>query len=159
MKWMREYQGFLEVMIRTYNKYSTLYTKQNFYGTDDSISLAQIQVVETVLKNKGNYMTFLSKSLGITKGTLSKSITKLEKKGIVERYKLPDNNKEIYIRVTEKGERIYKQYLKFTYDALFGSLLNSLEQLDETSLEVVKNMFITADTYLEKMHALESSND
>lgn len=152
---MKEYQDIIEIMIRTYNEYSTLYTKQNYYGTDEPISLAQVQVIETVLKNKGNYMTYLSKELGITKGTLTKSINKLEKKGIVERYKLPSNKKEIYIRVTEKGEKIYNQYLEFTYEALFRSMIDSFEKIDSNALEVVKNMFIKADEYFVKINALE----
>lgn len=153
---MKNYGKLIEIIIRTYNEYSTLQTKQNYYGTDEPISLAQIQVIETILKNKDNYMTYISKELGITKGTLTKSINKLESKGIVERYKLPTNKKEIYIKVTEKGEKIYNQYLEFTYEALFRYLIEAFDRLDPNSLEIVHNMFLKADEFIDTVNKFNS---
>jgi DNA-binding MarR family transcriptional regulator len=44
----------------------------------------------------------------MTRGAISKLTKKLIKKGLIESYQKPDNKKEIYFKLTEKGKVIYK---------------------------------------------------
>lgn len=44
----------------------------------------------------------------MTRGAISKLTKKLIKKGVIESYRKPDNQKEIYFRLTAQGKEIYK---------------------------------------------------
>jgi DNA-binding MarR family transcriptional regulator len=48
----------------------------------------------------------------MTRGAISKMTKKLIKKGVIESYQKPDNKKEIYFRLTEQGQVIYKIHEK-----------------------------------------------
>ena len=115
MKWMREYQDLSELVIRVMNKYTFLHNKQFKYGEEHSISFSESQVVEEILRNKNSNMTTLSKELGVTKAAVTKTMKKLELKGFIKRYKNISNNKEIFVSITDLGDRIYQNYQNYIY--------------------------------------------
>ncbi|GJM80477.1 hypothetical protein HMSSN139_29730 [Paenibacillus sp. HMSSN-139] len=53
-------------------------------------------------------MTRLAESLYMTRGAITKLTRKLIEKGLIESYQKPDNKKEIYFRLTGKGQEIYE---------------------------------------------------
>ncbi len=77
--------------------------KENFDGYNPS----EIHCVEYVGKNVDSNVTILADSLYMTRSAISKLTKKLVKKGLIESYQKPENKKEIYFRLTEKGEAIY----------------------------------------------------
>ncbi len=52
----------------------------------------------------GPNVTALAEAMGMTRGGASKGAAKLKAAGFIESYQLPDNRKEIYWRLTPKGE-------------------------------------------------------
>lgn len=73
---------------------------------------AEIHYIECIGRNVDPNVTKLAESLYMTRGAISKMTKKLIKKGVVESYQKPDNKKEIYFRLTEEGQRIYKVHEK-----------------------------------------------
>jgi DNA-binding MarR family transcriptional regulator len=69
---------------------------------------SEVHYIECIGRNVDSNVTKLAESLYMTRGAISKMTKKLIKKGIIESYQKPDNKKEIYFRLTDQGQRIYK---------------------------------------------------
>jgi DNA-binding MarR family transcriptional regulator len=73
---------------------------------------SEVHYIECIGRNVDSNVTKLAESLYMTRGAISKMTKKLINKGIIESYQKPDNKKEIYFRLTEKGQEIYKVHEK-----------------------------------------------
>lgn len=69
---------------------------------------SEVHCIEYIGRNADSNVTKLAESFYMTTGAISKLTKKLIKKGIIESYQKLDNKKEIYFRLTEQGQRIYK---------------------------------------------------
>jgi DNA-binding MarR family transcriptional regulator len=69
---------------------------------------SEIHCIEYVGSNVDSNVTKLAESLYMTLGAISKLTKKLIKKGLIESYRKPDNQKEIYFRLTSQGKVIFK---------------------------------------------------
>jgi DNA-binding MarR family transcriptional regulator len=69
---------------------------------------SEVHCIECIEKNGDTNVTKLAESLYMTRGAISKLTKKLIKKGLIEGYQKPDNQKEICFRLTEQGKVIYK---------------------------------------------------
>lgn len=79
----------------------------NAKETLDVYNPSEIHCIEYVGKNTDSNVTILVDSLYMTRSAISKLTKKLVKKGLLKSTK-SQKKKEIYFRITEKGERIYK---------------------------------------------------
>lgn len=94
-----------------YNKMAWL----NKLKMEDSLKgykSSEVHYIECIGRNADSNVTKLAESLYMTRGAISKMTKKLIKKGVIESYQKPDNKKEIYFRLTEEGQRIYKLHEK-----------------------------------------------
>lgn len=151
MKWMREYQQISELVIRVMNKYSYMHKKQLNFGEDKSISFSEAQVIEEIIRNRDSNMSALAKELGVTKAAITKTMKKLESKGFIKRYKNLDNNKDIFMSLTDLGDRTYKIYQKYIYENLFKEIYEMLDNESESSHDILHNFFKKADISLQKI--------
>jgi DNA-binding MarR family transcriptional regulator len=69
---------------------------------------SEVHCIEYIGRNEDPNVTKLAESFFMTTGAISKLTAKLINKGVIESYKKPENRKEIYFRLTEKGHDIYK---------------------------------------------------
>ena len=89
-----EYDKLIESRVRT-------------YGTDIPITMSEIHTIEAIGNHPQANITELADVRGLTKGTLSKLLSKLEKNGLVRRYQFTDNKKECYFQLTATGQTAY----------------------------------------------------
>ena len=73
-------------------------------------------------------VTALSDATGITRGGVSKAVARLDEAGLIERYQLPENRKEVYYRLTPAGIAIQQK------------LLDAQRALDEKALCFVRRL-------------------
>lgn len=69
---------------------------------------SEVHCIEYIGANSDANVTKLADAFYMTRGAMSKVTKKLIKKGYIESYQKPDNKKEIYYRLTEQGEDIYR---------------------------------------------------
>ena len=69
---------------------------------------SEVHYIECIGRNVDSNVTKLAEFLYMTRGAISKMTKKLIEKGIIESYQKPDNNKEIYFRLTSQGKVINK---------------------------------------------------
>lgn len=67
---------------------------------------SEVHCIEYIGKNADSNVTRLAEAFYMTRGAISKMTKKLMKKGLVESYGKPDNRKEVYFRLTERGKAV-----------------------------------------------------
>ncbi|MDF2802799.1 MAG: transcriptional regulator, MarR family [Anaerocolumna sp.] len=89
-----------------FNKLSWL----NKFKMEDSLrdyKSSEVHCIEYIGNNVDCNVTKLAESFYMTRGAISKMTKKLIEKGIIESYQKPDNRKEIFFKLTQKGQAVY----------------------------------------------------
>ena len=139
LDWMGKNRLFVEKLIKYANTYAAVYKKEEFYGTDIPISFEQVQVLEYLLENEklNQNMAMIANRLGTTPSNFTRIVNKLVKKGILEKYYVEGNRKNIVIRVTDFGREQYLLYSKCIYEHSFAKMFEHIEKIPEEELEQV----------------------
>lgn len=80
---------------------------------DSGLSPAQMHTVEVIGHHQGMRMKELAERLGVTTGTLTVGIDKLEKMGLVARKPHEKDRRSWLIVLTDKGALMYEQHHRF----------------------------------------------
>ncbi len=102
-----------KIMEKMFGLYITMSKTPRDYGSGVQIYPADIHMIEAIGQKKDVNTTLLAEILGLTKGTVSKTTKRLEKKGFIKKFQYMDNKKEIYFKLTDLGERAYEGHNKF----------------------------------------------
>jgi Transcriptional regulators len=68
---------------------------------------SEVHCIAFIGEEDDSNVTKLAESFEMTRGAISKLTKKLVKKELIESYKKPNNNKEVYFRLTEQGKAIF----------------------------------------------------
>lgn len=93
--------------------------------------------------------TLISSLKGITKGTVSQTTSRLQKKGLIKKELSPNGNNEVLISLTPAGKIIYQNHLKFHQD-LTAQIMLLANELPQESLNIVMEMLNTVDQALDQ---------
>ncbi|WP_136795328.1 MULTISPECIES: MarR family winged helix-turn-helix transcriptional regulator [Desulfosediminicola] len=80
------------------------------------LSPSQMHAIEVIGHRQDMRMKELAERLGITTGTLTVTVDKLEKKGLVARKPHQHDRRSWLISLTESGHRIFRQHDRFHLD-------------------------------------------
>lgn len=80
---------------------------------DSGLSPAQMHTVEVIGHHQDMRMKELAERLGVTTGTLTVGVDKLEKMGLVERKPHEKDRRSWLIVLTDEGKSMYEQHHKF----------------------------------------------
>lgn len=69
---------------------------------------SEIHCIAYIGEDEEANVTKLAESFDMTRGAISKLTKKLVKKELIESYQKPDNKKEVYFKLTEQGNAIYR---------------------------------------------------
>ena len=78
----------------------------------EDVNLSEVHCIDLIGTLEYPNVTKMANEMDMTRGAISKICKRLLKKGLVESYRRPDNNKEIYYRLTESGQHIYDEHKK-----------------------------------------------
>ena len=88
-------------MSRKLNTYESVPRK---YGTEDELYVVEAHTIELIGIHTITTVSELSKLTKKTKSALSQMVDKLIKKGLVIKYKNPDDHRQVMIELTNKGK-------------------------------------------------------
>lgn len=100
-------------LIEIYDKISSW---EHSVVKDSGLSPAQMHTVEIIGHQKNLRMKELAEKLGVTTGTLTIAVDKLEKLGLVERKPHNTDRRSYFVVLTEKGEKIFEEHHRFHKD-------------------------------------------
>jgi DNA-binding MarR family transcriptional regulator len=124
-----------------YNKMAWL-NKLKMEDSFNGYKSSEVHCIEYIGRNVDSNVTKLAESFYMTRGAISKMSKKLIKKDVIESYQKPDNKKEIYFRLTEQGQEIYKVH---------EELHKEFEERDKAVFEqVTEEQFDSMLSFVEK---------
>lgn len=141
-------------IVQILNCYEEMQRKKHNYTKEVSLYPSEIHAIVCIAESSTINMTELSKQLGVTKGAVTKIVVKLEKQGLVRRYKYVSNRKEVYLHLTELGAEAYSGHNN--YHALLSNYIN--DYCANISKEEGLAILSFLKFYLEGMHKLSGEN-
>ncbi|WP_209341480.1 MarR family transcriptional regulator [Flavonifractor sp. AGMB03687] len=101
---MDSFYGEIETrFVRIFNTYAEMQRNRHEYCPGVALTPLEIHAIERIAITNPINITELSLALDMTKGGVSKCVDRLEKLGLVRRYKYMRNQKEVYLHLTEQG--------------------------------------------------------
>ncbi len=147
------YEFYNEVekqVVRIFNCYSELQRRQYEYSPGARLYPSEIHAIECIALTNPINVTELSRMLGMTKGGVSKCVGKLEKMGLVRRYKYVRNQKEVYLHLTEQGLAAFQGHQDY-HQGMNQAMEAYGEGLTQEQGEEILRFL---NTYLEQMQGL-----
>lgn len=141
LQWFGKYRGLVEALICFANNYSSVQNSE-FLGEEVKVSFSQIQVVEYLIENEELKlkMSEVAKRLGISVSTFTRLANKLVQKGILQKYHIKGNRKDIIMQVTPFGKKLYQDYSEQIAPKIFNEMFKLGEELSEDTIELFTRM-------------------
>jgi DNA-binding MarR family transcriptional regulator len=138
-----------ELFIRMVNAYNALEKIPARHGTRHNLYHSERHMLDKIGDNTGMNVTEFAAAAGVTKGAISQLVTKLERKGIVRRYKKSTNDKEVFLELTKTGKEVYRQHKEMSEKALIP-LVEELSKHSDEKVEFLVQMFHWFNDYLDQ---------
>ncbi|SFA77161.1 MarR family winged helix-turn-helix transcriptional regulator [Clostridium frigidicarnis] len=114
-------------------------------GHFSDLSVTEIHTIEAIGMYDEKSMSEVAEKLNITVGTLTTAISRLIKKGYVERKRQEKDKRVVLIGLTKKGKLAFRIHEKFHKD-MIRATINGLSEEEEkiltTSLEKLNKFFV-----------------
>lgn len=104
---MNKEEQVLEAFKDLFNKRSWL-NKTKMESSLKGHKPSEVHCIEYIGNHTDANVTRLAESLYMTRGAISKITQKLLHKGLIESYRKPENQKEIYFRLTGEGQEVWR---------------------------------------------------
>jgi len=135
--WMGRYAPLIAALIKhsniiTKNSAVKMHIYENIYLTTNAW-----QILEYIVDNRdqNNPMIHISEKLGIPQSSFSKVIAELCQMGLVEKYKLASNKKNIILKPTALALEAYTYHTQHSYQSYFKRFFEAMEGFSDDELE------------------------
>lgn len=143
---------------RIFMKYDILEKEPINIGEGDKLYAAHAHMIEAVGKGYGETVTSLSDYFMITKGAVSQIISKLYSKGYITKTKRKGNNKEVILKLTNKGWKAFEHHEK-NGESTMDELIQIRNKYDEGELRSFLNILNDIDLLFSKFIAEGKKKD
>ncbi len=132
------------LMTQTFN--SVLHTEEKVLANHltKGLTITEVHTIVAVGLSEVNPMSVVAARLGITLATLTTAVNKLVDKGYIERQRGTEDRRQVLIRLTRDGRRVYRAHGAFHHrmidDALEGLTVQE-EDVLFSALGKVKTFF------------------
>jgi len=137
------------LFIRSVRKYNALEKIPVKVGSQLDLYHSERHMLDEIGLNPAMNVTDFANALGVTKGAVSQVVKKLERKGVVRRYKKENSEKEVLIELTETGRAIYLEHRR-TNEETIKPLLRELENHPDDKVQFLVEMFRWIDGFLDR---------
>lgn len=94
-------------------------------------------------------VTKVAEHMGMTRGAISKMTKKLLAKGLIEKYTLETNKKEIYFKLTEQGQLLFDEHEK-RHQKWEKRDMEFLERYPKEEVQILNKFMKEFNSYLEE---------
>ncbi len=149
--WMSRYSGVTMALIHHTNIVCRTMSFKIDRGDGIFLSHQQTQILELIIDHRDDTLTMsdFARILGLSKSMVSQSAKLLEQYGLVERFRLNDNKKSVILRPTEKGVKLFDNYINSNSSPLFKKYFAKLSALTDEQLKIVEDAIYALDSELE----------
>ncbi|MCU0362920.1 MAG: MarR family transcriptional regulator [Bacteroidales bacterium] len=141
----QELQDLVDQFHKILYLYSVIGRKPKDYGTGDLLYFSEIHTIAMIDRNREINITRLADVMGVTKGAISQTISKLVAKKLIIRKNIR-NLKEVNLMLSAKGRKVLKAQEAFQNE-IFTFAASLYEKAGSTDRELVGRLFraITAN--------------
>lgn len=129
-------------------KVSNTVQMSNTFGTDVNIYRSEIHIIQLIGDHSELYISEISRLIGVTKGTISQIVKRLEKKELVSKYIDTQNNTRQVVRLTSKGQKAYEMHCQF-HQQKHTEMNQFLNTLDAEKLTAIEDFLTYANDMIE----------
>jgi DNA-binding MarR family transcriptional regulator len=123
--------------------------KPRQFGTDQDLYRAEVQLIEVLGRSDRLSVTDIAEILGITKGAVSQTLKKLEKKGLVTKNSDPLNQSRLLVDLTAKGKVAYYAH-EHWHETMDGGFRDYFMSLPEAKLRFLDEFLLRLEVFLKK---------
>lgn len=134
-----ELVSIIDLFNRILHLYSVIDKKPKDFGTGDLLYVSEIHAVYLIGSNPEINMTRLAELAGVTRGAVSQMVKRLVSKRYVAKFKV-FNNKEVNLRLTDKGYIIFQHYQNFAKER-FVFAEEIYRTASRADIDLVKRLF------------------
>ncbi len=134
-----------ELLVNLFNNILAI-EEANLQNQHVSLSMTEVHILEAIEKSESNMMSAVAKYLMITQGTLTVSVSKLEKKGYVERIKDESDRRIVRLKNTEKANTVLQVHNDF-HKQMIDKIVNDLDIEEEQ--ELLKSLYKVSQFFKE----------
>ena len=134
-----ELHSIIDLFLRILHLYAAMDKKPRDFGTGDLLYVSEIHAIHYISRNPEINITRLADLSGVTKGAISQTVKRLVSKRYIARYKVK-NNKEVNLRLSDKGYLINQHYEEFEKERfVFAEKLYENASVEDIAL--IRNLF------------------
>ncbi len=121
------------------------------FGTDELLTATEIHLVEIIGEN-GEFLsvTDLAGLLGVTKGAVSQTLKKTEKKGLTTKRPDPENSSRAIVELTTKGKTAFYAH-RHWHETMDGGFKKYFQSLDQDRIDFVVEFLAKFEVFLKKV--------
>ncbi len=123
--------------------------RSRFQYKEVTLFPSEIHLILLIHNERATNATLMAERLGVTKGAISQTLSRLEKKGILVKTKDPYMKNELSIEFLPLGKEVLKHYLQ-RMDGLHRDIDKYLSQLTEGKRDAVSAFLAHADAALSR---------
>ncbi|MEE0511742.1 MAG: MarR family transcriptional regulator [Peptococcaceae bacterium] len=124
---------------RLINKYNAKTKQPKTFGTAETVCGSEAQVLDVVAHEQPVTPSQIATLLGITKGAVSQTLAKLEKKALIVRSPSSDGNGMVTIQLSKAGKEILINYYAYR-DCRLRKVIAAAQALPPESAAAVLQM-------------------
>lgn len=119
------------------------------FGTGEMLSHTEIHLIEIIGDTENLSVTDIANHLGITKGAVSQSLKRLEKKGLSKKDADPFNASRSIVTLTSKGLTAYWAH-KHWHEEMDGGFASYMEDLSQGEFKIILHFLERVEDFLER---------
>ena len=149
----KDFEKLIEMINRVTDKMGSMHEPALDFGTGVPLYRSEIHTIKAIGDSPGINVTGLAEQMGVTKGAISQTLSKLVSKGLVVKKTADDNAKEVLPELTEIGRKGYREHEEFhkkMYDAVRGYYGDSFKPELERFISVMSDLDFLLDRFDEK---------
>ncbi len=136
------------------------YNAVHDYGTGKVLNMVEMHTLSMIAERPGLRVTDVAKRWNRTLGAASKNISKLCSKGLIQKRKLPGDDKTIHLYATERGEELAELHRQYDRQQIGETLQYLLTRHREEDLRIFHEVLRSGMAYtLSKISNGASSPD
>lgn len=129
-----------EIVVDLFNNIMMIEEKTVRMRGISNLTMSEIHAIDAIGIGDGKMMSEVAEQLHITMGTLTSTMTKLEKKGYAKREKNPKDRRVVIASLTKKGELAYKIHKNFHEEMVDRVILDLNLHEDKVLIKSLKNI-------------------
>lgn len=142
---LKQQVGF--AMLQMFLTYAELEKKAHTYGTGTVIYPSEIHLLSVIANHPGIHVSGLAQTFGYTRGTVSETLRKLEKKSLIRKETDPKNLSRLCVFATDQGRIAHERHQTY-HRYIDGMIAEFLRDAPEEHIRSLLRFFQRVDERL-----------